>query len=433
MLAHHQNQESQAKIGRVTAFQLKENFQTPLYVIDQEDLESRLDLFRQHFQSDRLDCRVIYASKAFMNLYMAGLIQHKGLYLDVVSGGELHTALKAGVDPKRIYFHGNHKSEQEIQMALKAGIGCFVIDNIQEYRWISSWAEKFKQKTAALLRINPGIEAETHRYIQTTTRDSKFGISTDHPRLDDLIQTLHDDGQIDFRGFHCHVGSQVQDPAYFFQEAEAIIAFAKGVSDRLGIELKELNFGGGFGVPYFPDDPSIDYGPFLDRYVETIEKALDSHGLSLQTVSIEPGRSLINNSGYMLYTVGHVKETLEGLPLIFVDGGMNNNLRPALYQADYHAVLANKMDQEASQSYRVGGKLCESGDILIQQVDLPPAESGDLLLVAATGAYTYSMSSNYNMIERPAVVFVNGDRLVEAVQRQSYDDLIEGQTYFSER
>ncbi len=431
MLTHGGHQDAELTIGGLGVSQLKEKFQTPLYIIDQADLEKRMESFRQHFHSEQLDCRVIYASKAFFNLYMAGLVEEYGLYLDVVSGGELYTALQGGVDAQRIYFHGNHKSKEEIRQALEAGIGCFVIDNIQEYYWISQQAEELNQSTQALLRINPNITADTHPYIQTTTQDSKFGVSTDHPRIEELIQLINEDPRINFRGFHCHVGSQIVDETYFFQEAKDLVSFAKRMEESLDLHLQELNFGGGFGVDYLPADQSFEYETFLERYVHEIERLLKEADLNLSTISIEPGRSLINNSGYTLYSVGHVKETLAGDPLIFVDGGMSDNPRPSLYQAKYHAVLANKMHQESQQTYRVAGKLCESGDILIQQVDLPQAESGDLLLITATGAYTYSMSSNYNMLRRPALVFVKDGQAHLAVQAQSYEDLLLGQSYFT--
>lgn len=421
-------------IGGVVVSDLKEKFGTPLYIIDQADLENRMETFVAQFQSDQFETHVSYASKAFTNLYVAGLCRKYGLHMDVVSGGELFVALEAGMDPADIYFHGNNKTADEIEYALSEDVGTFVVDNIQELRWLNQLTEEMGKKTRALLRINPGIEASTHKYIQTTTNDSKFGISTDDPKIYDMIQALIDAAHIEFRGFHCHVGSQVTEEKYFFQEAEAVISFTSDIRKRYDIDIKEINLGGGFGVQHTPESPSIDFASFLTRYIEVIEATLEKYEIEVEVISIEPGRSMINNSGYTLYSVGHVKHTLEGLPLISVDGGMSDNPRPSLYQAEYHAYLANKMEEEepAAEKYRVAGKLCESGDILIQSVELPPAESGDLLIIPASGAYTYSMSSNYNLLPRPGVVFVKDGQAVEAVKRQTYQDLVRNQKQFSE-
>ena len=418
-------------IGGVSVSDLKEKFGTPLYIIDQADLEDRMETFVTQFKSDQFETHISYASKAFTNLYMAGLCKKHGLHIDVVSGGELFVALEAGMDPAHIYFHGNNKTADEIEYALSAGVGTFVIDNIQELRWLNQLTKEMEKQTQALLRINPGIEASTHKYIQTTTNDSKFGISTDDEMIHDMIQSLIDAPQIDFRGFHCHVGSQVTDEKYFFQEAEAIVSFTSTISKRYDIDIKEINLGGGFGVQHTPESPSIDFESFLTRYIDVIEATLQKYKIKPEVISIEPGRSMINNSGYTLYSVGHVKHTLEGLPLIFVDGGMSDNPRPSLYEAEYHAYLANKMENQVSENYRVAGKLCESGDVLIQSIELPAAESGDLLIIPASGAYTYSMSSNYNLMPRPGVVFVKEDQVVEAVKRQSYQDLIVNQRHYS--
>lgn len=419
-------------IGGVAVSDLKEKFGTPLYIIDQEDLENRMETFVTQFRSDQFETYISYASKAFTNLYVAGLCKKHGLHMDVVSGGELFVALEAGMDPAHIYFHGNNKTADEIEYALSEGVGTFVVDNIQELRWLNQLTEQMGKRTQALLRINPGIEASTHKYIQTTTNDSKFGISTDDEKIYDMIQALIDATHIEFRGFHCHVGSQVTDEKYFFQEAEAIISFTSNIRKRYNIDIKEINLGGGFGVQHTPESPAIDFENFLTRYIEVIEATLRKYEIEVEVISIEPGRSMINNSGYTLYSVGHVKHTLEGLPLIFVDGGMSDNPRPSLYEAEYHAYLANKMEDQATEKYRVAGKLCESGDVLIQSIELPPAELGDLLVIPASGAYTYSMSSNYNLLPRPGVVFVKDGQVVEAVQRQSFQDLIANQKQYSE-
>lgn len=416
--------ENELNIGGIGVSELKSKHGTPLYIVDQKGFEDRANLFISNFKSNIFDAKVIYASKAFMNLSIAKLVSKLGLYIDVVSGGELYTALKAGFDPNKIYFHGNNKLYDEIFMAVQNGVGTFVVDNEYEYEMLCGISSECETVARVILRVNPGIEAHTHEYIQTTKNDSKFGLSIFDEKTMDFIIKMSSDPNIDFAGIHCHVGSQVFDEDTFFKEADAMIEYAKDIEDAAQLRIKEINLGGGFGVYYTNDDNPFELGSFLKRYIEHIESKLSELKLSPESISIEPGRSLINSYGSTLYTVGAVKKTMAGLPYVFVDGGMTDNPRPSLYQAKYEAVIANRMDAHNLDSYRIAGKCCETGDILIKDASLAEPKPGDLLLVSSTGAYNYSMSSNYNRIPRPEVVFVKDGVSKTAVKRETYEDLI---------
>lgn len=426
-----ENQDGSLEIGGLSVQTLKEKYQTPLYIMDQAHLKETIKLFLENFKSSEFNTEIIYASKAHIHMYMAGLVTDLGLHLDVVSGGELYTALQSGVAPEVIHFHGNNKLPSELKMAVNNGIGNIIIDNTYEYQLLSEIAAEKNKKVPVTLRVNPSIEADTHKYIQTTTEDSKFGMNTKSQATRDLIQELAADTHLDFRGFHCHIGSQITDERYFFEEAEAMIAFVKEIEEKLQVKTFHLNLGGGFGVPHTEEAEFLDLGIFLRKYIQEIERLLKEYQLDLETISIEPGRSLVNPSGSTLYTVGGIKETKRGLPYIFVDGGMNDNMRVSLYDAEYEAILANKLNESSMIDYRVAGKLCESGDILIEKERLPETEPGDLLLIPDTGAYTYSMASNYNRIARPAVVFVEDGESYLAVKRESYDDLLRNDVPYS--
>lgn len=416
--------ENELNIGGIGVSELKSKHGTPLYIVDQKGFEDKANLLINNFKSNTFDTRVIYASKAFMNLSIAKLVSKLGLCIDVVSGGELYTALKAGFDPNKIYFHGNNKLYDELVLAVQNRVGTIVVDNEYEYDLLSGISGEFETVTRVILRVNPGIEAHTHEYIQTTKNDSKFGLSIFDDKTMNFIIKMSSDPNIDFAGIHCHVGSQVFDENTFLKEADEMIKYAKEIENKAQVKINELNLGGGFGVYYTAEDNPFELGGFLGRYIKHIEHKLSELELKPEIISIEPGRSLINSYGSTLYTVGAIKQTMSGLPYVFVDGGMTDNPRPSLYQAKYEAVIANKMDDTDLESYRIAGKCCETGDILIKDASLANPMPGDLLLVSSTGAYNYSMSSNYNRIPRPEVVFVKDGVSKTAVKRETYEDLI---------
>lgn len=411
-------------IGGIGAEALVEEFQTPVIVYDEAAIRKRCEVFRKHFVSERFETAVTYASKAFSCKAMCALVAEEGLSLDVVSEGELYTALAAGFPTDRIYFHGNNKLPREMEMAISAGVGTFIVDGISEARRLDAILADEGKTQEVLLRVNPGIDAHTHEYIQTATSDSKFGESTTDDRTLETLRFLEASEHIVLRGIHCHIGSQIFEADSFRKAAAVMADYMTEIREKTGIVLDTLNLGGGFGVYYTEGDNPFELATFLEQLVADVETVVEEKNLPLKRLIIEPGRSMVCTSAVTLYTVGDTKTLPSGMRFAFIDGGMNDNPRPALYEAVYEAALANRMDEAPAAEYRIGGKCCESGDILIRNITLPEVKTGDLLAVSSTGAYTYSMSGNYNRIGRPAVVFVKDGTARLVVRRESLDDLI---------
>jgi len=414
--------EGELSIGGVKASALASEYGTPLYVMDERLIRETTEQFCDSFRHHALKTGILYAAKAFFNIQMARLADDMGLCLDVVSGGELYTASEAGFPMSRVYFHGNNKSEAELHQALEAGVGTIVLDNRSEALRLAAMLRGQSRRQQVLLRINPGISAHTHRYIQTASPDSKFGESLHDPDIFTVIGTIAALPELELAGLHCHIGSQIFAETTYFKAAETMLEFVRQVAMRCNVSVRTVNLGGGFGVYYTAGDQPLRLSLFLGRLLEHIDSARRDRDLPDLEILIEPGRSIIGNAGTTLYTIGDTKQA-GGEHYLFVDGGMSDNLRPALYQAEYEAAVANRMDEPAVQTYTVAGKLCESGDVLIRHIDLPHAERGDLLAVASTGAYGYSMASNYNRNVIPAVVFVGNGKSRLAVRRQTYEDL----------
>nr|WP_041701586.1 diaminopimelate decarboxylase [Gottschalkia acidurici] len=412
------------EIGGCNALDLAKDFGTPLYVVDEQLVRDTCRIYKDNFVLEGIETEVVYASKAFQNIGMCKLIAEEGLGLDVVSGGELYTALKAGFNPSKIYMHGNNKTREELTMALEHGVGTIVIDNEQETDLIEELCESLGKKVNAILRVNPGIEAHTHEYIQTTKNDSKFGESIHDEKIFSFISRLKDSSHINFKGFHCHIGSQIHQEESFYLGATIMLEFLNKIEETCGFVTKELNLGGGFGIYYSEEDTPMDMTAFLKELLVNIKNKCDELNIEVPKIIIEPGRSIISNAGTTLYNVGGTKSTYGGRDYIFVDGGMGDNPRPALYSAVYEASIANKMNDDSTELYTIAGKCCESGDIVIKDIKLPKAEAGDIVAVASTGAYNYSMASNYNRIGRPAVVFVKDGSSRIVVKRETYEDLI---------
>ena len=411
-------------ISGVGVSELKAQYGTPLYVYDENMLVNQCRTFISNFKSSRFKTEVLYASKAFSCLEVLRIASREGLGVDVVSLGEIHTAYKAGYDMKRAYFHGNNKTREELQYALEVGVGTIVIDNDYEYEMINEIVRESENTVEVLLRINTGIDAHTHEYIKTAKDDSKFGYSVYDETIYDLIADINNQSNLNFVGFHSHIGSQIFEKTSFFEAVKVVMEFTRRVQERLGLTISVLNLGGGFGVYYTEEDRPFELAEFLREYIEVVERESDNFGLDLTKVVIEPGRSLTCNAGSTLYSVGGVKKTFAGREYVFVDGGMADNPRYALYKAKYEAMLANKMNEEADTTYTVAGKCCESGDMLVMDANLPKAEQGDLLLVSSTGAYNYSMSSNYNRLPKLPVVFVKDGSSRLVVKGETLEDLI---------
>ena len=417
-------ENGELNISGVGVSELKSQYGTPLYVYDENMLVNQCRTFINNFKSSKFNTEVLYASKAFSCLEVLRIASREGLGVDVVSLGEIHTAYKAGYDMSRAYFHGNNKTREELQYALEVGVGTIVIDNDYEYEMINEIVRESGNTVDVLLRINTGIDAHTHEYIKTAKDDSKFGYSVYDDTIYDLIADINNQSNLNFVGFHSHIGSQIFEKTSFFEAVKVVMEFTKKVQERLGLTISVLNLGGGFGVYYTEEDRPFELSEFLREYIEVVERESDNFGLDLTKVVIEPGRSLTCNAGSTLYSVGGVKKTFAGREYVFVDGGMADNPRYALYKAKYEAMLANKMSEEADTTYTVAGKCCESGDMLVMDAKLPKAEQGDLLLVSSTGAYNYSMSSNYNRLPKLPVVFVKDGTSRLVVKGETLEDLI---------
>ncbi len=417
-------ENGELNISGVGVGELKAEYGTPLYVYDENMLVNQCRTFINNFKSSRFNTEVLYASKAFSCLEVLRIASREGLGVDVVSLGEIHTAYKAGYDMRRAYFHGNNKTREELQYALEVGVGTIVVDNDYEYEMINEIVRESGNTVDVLLRINTGIDAHTHEYIKTAKDDSKFGYSVYDETIYDLIADINNQSNLNFVGFHSHIGSQIFEKTSFFEAVKVVMEFTKKVQERLGLTISVLNLGGGFGVYYTEEDRPFELAEFLREYIEVVERESDNFGLDLTKVVIEPGRSLTCNAGSTLYSVGGVKKTFAGREYVFVDGGMADNPRYALYKAKYEAMLANKMNEEANTTYTVAGKCCESGDMLVMDAQLPKAEQGDLLLVSSTGAYNYSMSSNYNRLPKLPVVFVKDGTSRLVVKGETLEDLI---------
>ena len=418
------------EIGGVDALDLVKEYGTPLYVMDQEHIENTIDIMKKAFVSERFNTQIAYAGKAFLTTGMVNLVNEKGLDLDVVSAGELYTAIKGGISMDRVHMHGNNKTLEELNMAIEYGIKEIVIDNEDEIEKIEEICKEKNKKQAVLLRIDPGIEAHTHEYIKTSGLTSKFGISLFQENLFDIVKRIDESEYIDFKGFHTHIGSQIFQSAFFIFALDEIFKYLSKLKEELGISVDTVNMGGGFGVYYADGDQPPKLDELLKEVITYTEAMEIKYRIGFKNLCIEPGRSIVANAGTTLYTVGGIKDTVGGKTYVFVDGGMADNIRPALYQAKYEAGIINKLDKEANKEITLAGKFCESGDVLIENTKIQDAEVNDIIAVSTTGAYCYSMSSNYNRFAKPALVFVKNGKAKLAVKRETLDDLIRNDITF---
>ncbi|MGI6588523.1 MAG: diaminopimelate decarboxylase [Peptococcia bacterium] len=418
------NQQGHLCIGGCDTVELVEKFGTPLYVMDEDHLRQICREYYQSFIAPYPENKVLYASKAFLTKAMVKIIHQEKLGLDVVSGGELYTAIQAGFPAEQIYFHGNNKSIEEIEYALDCKIGRFVVDNFYELELLHNLCKNRRMKAKILLRLTPGIEASTHEYIRTGQIDSKFGMAIATGQALEIVKKALSLENVDLKGIHCHIGSQIFEIASFRHAAEVMMEFLKKIKEETGQELAELNLGGGFGIYYQEGDSPAPISRFAKVIMETIEVKARELQINSPQVIVEPGRSIVGTVGTTLYTIGSIKQIPDIRTYVAVDGGMGDNPRPALYQAKYEAAVANKMQIEATEIVSITGKCCESGDMLIWDLKLPSLNSGDILAISCTGAYNYSMSSNYNRLPRPAVVLVKQGQADLIVARETYQDLV---------
>ena len=418
------NDRGHLEIGGVDTTELVEHFGTPLYVYDVALIRERAQGFKRTFEELGIKAQVAYASKAFSSIAMIQLADQEGLSLDVVSAGELYTAVKANFPTERIHFHGNNKSVEELNMALDYQIGCIVVDNFSELALLEAICAKREQKMKILLRVTPGIEAHTHDYILTGQEDSKFGFDLINGQAEEALKQALESNWIEVLGLHCHIGSQIFQTTGFLLAAKKIISKLKEWNHSLDFQPQVLNLGGGFGIRYTEEDDPLPASQYVEEIVTEVQQQIEGSELSMPEIWIEPGRSLVGDAGVTLYQVGSEKEVPDVRKYLAVDGGMSDNIRPALYEAKYDAVLANRPLDPVEETVAIAGKCCESGDMLIWDLPLPRAGRGDILAVFCTGAYGYSMSNNYNRIPRPAVVFVENGEARLVIRRETYEDLI---------
>ncbi|RYM05360.1 diaminopimelate decarboxylase [Sporolactobacillus sp. THM7-7] len=413
-------------IGGVDTAKLAQVFGTPLYIYDTALIKEKIRTFKDAFAAyAHLDWQVAYASKAFSTVAMVQLVRDFGLSLDVVSGGELYTALKAGFPREKIHFNGNNKSDEELALALDAEIGAVIVDNFHELNTLERMCSARSQEMDILLRVTPGVEAHTHEFIMTGQDDTKFGFNLDNGSAEEAVRLAVQSPHLVPKGIHCHIGSQIFEPEAFVQAIRTVYRYAGEWKERVGFVMDVLNVGGGFGIRYTAADHPLSVKQYIDPIVAATKSASRDHGLPVPAIWIEPGRSIVGEAGTTLYTLGSSKEIPGVRKYISVDGGMADNIRPALYQADYESVVANRASEPADETVTVAGKCCETGDVLIKNAKVPKTStSGDLLAVFCTGAYGYSMASHYNRLPNPAVVFVEEGEATLVVRRESYADLI---------
>lgn len=407
------------------ATELAKEYGTPAYFMDEDLIRENCRIYKTALERNFGKGSVpLYASKAFSCKKIYEIAKEEGIGCDVVSGGELYTAYKAGFDMGKVFFHGNNKTEKDIEFALDCKLGYFVVDNTEELNEINKQAAERNIKQNILLRITPGIDPHTHKAVVTGNVDSKFGSAIETGQAMAIVKKALALPNIKLCGLHCHIGSQIFECEPFTDAAEIMIGFIKDIKDETGYETEILNLGGGMGVRYIEEDPIIDYGKNIDKIAEKIKTYASANGIKLPTIYMEPGRSLVAAAGLTLYTVGSVKEIPGFKKYVSVDGGMPDNPRYALYQSIYTCLIANKCNNKADYTCTVAGRCCESGDLIAENTKLQKPEKGDILAVLCTGAYNYSMASNYNRIPRPPVIMLSKNKKYVAVARESYEDLI---------
>ncbi len=407
--------------------ELAKEYGTPLYVMSETAIVEKCREIRETFLNRYERTRAAYASKAFLTLSMCKIIEREGLCLDVVSGGELYTAMKANFPSERIEFNGNNKSVEELELAVDYKIGRIIVDGLDELSLIEEICKEKNKRVNILYRITPGIRSDSHDYIVTGKKDSKFGIPLDNEVIIPAVEQAIKSSYVNFMGFHFHVGSQLHNNESHIKALDTLLKLIKDTFDKFNFVTPELNVGGGFGIRYTEEDDKKPYEYFLDPMMEKIEKFSRKLNIRRPEVVIEPGRSVVGEAGITLYTVGSIKDIKGIRKYVSVDGGMTDNIRPALYQAKYEGLTANRAEEARTEVVTISGKCCESGDILIKNAHVPNLKRGDIFAVFSTGAYNYAMANNYNKNPIPAMVLVKDGKSELIVKRQSYEHMIENE------
>lgn len=416
------NEKGNLEIGGCDVVELAEKYSTPLYVVDEKTLRSICQDYKKAF-AKYPKTNMMYASKALCTSAIATILTDEGFGFDTVSGGEIYTVYKAGADMTKVLFNGNNKSYDELTLALEVGVGRISVDNFFELALLNEIAQSKGIVADALLRITPGIECHTHEYIQTGHLDSKFGF--DLTQIDEAIELIQNEYKnIKIHGLHAHIGSQIFETSIFPDEIEIMAREISRINEKFNLGLHEINIGGGLGVKYTEVDVPPSTYEIAELIINKLHEVSEKYNIEPPTLFIEPGRSIISTSGVTLYTVGSSKQVPHGTKYVAIDGGMADNPRPSMYQAEYSAEVANKKETTDTELVTIAGRFCESGDILIKNIELPKLEEGDILCVYNTGAYNYSMASNYNRVQRPAMVLVNNSQSDIIINRETLDDLV---------
>lgn len=422
------NEKGHLEIGGMDAVDIAEKFGTPLYVFDEKYIREMMRVYRSTIDKEYGgNGLVLFASKAFSCMAMYAIASQENIGVDLVSGGELYTALKAGFDISKAVMHGNNKLKGELELALDNNLGVIVIDSYTEADTVEKLAADRNITQKVMVRVNPGVEAHTHAFVQTARTDSKFGFSIADGSAKAITEHILGKKRLKLLGYHCHIGSQIFEKQSFVLAADKVLGFMAAMKKELGFEAEALNIGGGFGIWYNDEDPKLklkDYADFLTTMIDKIKQKCGESCLKLPFLYLEPGRSIVGEAGVTLYTVGAIKDIVGVKKYVAIDGGMFDNPRYALYQSKYTCLLANRADEKCTEIVTVAGKCCESGDIIAVDVPLPEAKTGDILAVLSTGAYNYSMASNYNRNLIPAAVLVNDGKAEYIIKPQTYDDII---------
>lgn len=424
------NTQGHLIIGGVDALELAKKFGTPLVVYDVQKIKRQFQAFQNVFEKEQINYAISYASKAFATIAIYQVINKLGGHIDVVSGGELFTALKAGFPAAKISFHGNNKTPDELLMAVQNHVGVIILDNFTEIKLLKRILKQTNTRVQVMLRVTPGVSAHTHEYDQTGQEDSKFGFDIRSGQAEQAFLQVRADAQMELIGLHAHIGSQILAAEGFKLEVEKLLKLVNDWKQKYDYQPRVLNLGGGFGIRYTAQDDTLTAQTFISQIMQTVKKCAQAGHLKMPAIWIEPGRSIVGEAGYNLYTIGARKEVPGLLPYVAVDGGMGDNIRPALYQAQYEAVLAEKPHAEPVETVRLAGRYCESGDIIINKLALPKSRPGDVIAVLATGAYGYSMAANYNRVPRPAVVFAENGQAQVVVTRETYADIVSHDRFY---
>ncbi len=422
------NEKGHLCVGGADCVLLAEKYGTPLYVLDEDMIRQRCRIYKAALKEAFGETALpFFASKSLSFLGIYRIIAEEGLGTDIVSPGELYTAKKAGFDMSKSCFHGNNKTDADIEFGVKSGVGYFVVDCEEELYALNDICGRLKKKQKILLRLTPGIDPHTFAAVRTGKVDSKFGSPIATGAAEKMLKKALALGNIKLCGYHCHIGSQIFECEPFCRAARIMASFSLDMKNKYGYEAEIINLGGGFGVRYTEADPEIDVFAYTKQIGDTLKEFCRENGMKVPTVFMEPGRGIVGAAGVTLYTVGSKKAIPRFRTYISIDGGMPDNPRYALYKSKYTALIANKADRACDCKYTVGGRCCESGDLIGEGMTMQNAERGDILAVLVTGAYNYSMASNYNRIPRPPIVLVSGGTDKLAVKRESYADLIKNE------